>query len=113
MYNKALKDAFFKTNDGKAIAIQAKKQIRGKQIAERIRRLKNLAYSTFIADVPAGKSKRWDIYRNNKSAFRNLGKKGGAPYERALSNLKYVWIGDRNEQKLNYKTAIEYLESWS
>ena len=114
MYNKALKDAFYKTKDGKTLVIQSKISIHSQNIAKRIRTLKNLVYATFVADVPKGASKRFDIYNMAKPAIRKLGKKGGEDYSHAITSLKYVWVGmNQNDQRKNYKDAVELLESFA
>jgi hypothetical protein len=112
MYNKALKDALYQTKSGKALIVQSKKSIHSQKIGDRIRKLKNLVYTTFVSDVPQGASKRFDVYNKAKPAIRKLGKKGGEDYNHAITALKYVWVGiDRNEQRKNYKDAIQLLES--
>jgi len=114
MYNKALKDAFYQTKSGHALVVKSKKSIHSQKIGERIRTLKNLVYNTFITDIPQGASKRWDVYNKAKPAIRKLGKKGGEDYNHAITALKYVWVGiDRNEQRKNYKDAIELLEAFA
>lgn len=114
MHNKALKDAFYQTKSGHALIVQSKKSIHSQEIGQRIRTLKNIVYNTFVADVPKGASKRWDVYNKAKPAIRKLGKKGGTEYNHAITALKFVWVGiDRNEQRKNYKEAIQLLESFA
>jgi hypothetical protein len=99
MRNPAMADAFYRTQDGARIAFEAKRCIkteeRAKQIATRIRQLKELVYATFVSQVPATcrtpRAILHSIYQDAKPVVRQLGIEGGDDYEKALTAMKYAW----------------------
>ncbi len=96
MYNKALKNALYQSDNGKTLIIQSKKAIHSKKVGERIKLLKNLVFRTFVTDVPKGSPKRFDVYDTAKPAIRKLGKNGGENYNNMITALKYVWVSNNN-----------------
>jgi len=99
MRNHALADAFYRTRDGARVAFEAKREVRAeeraKQIATRIRQLKELVYATFVSQVPETcKTPRTilhSIYQDAKPIIRQLGVDGGEKYERTMTAIKYAW----------------------
>lgn len=98
----SMKDAFMKTKKGEKIALEAKK--RQMERADRIRQLKTLVHDTFVANVPQGYSKRWDVYQRSKETVKKLGIDGGEPYNQAVMAVKFAFTSRKN-----YKLAMEAL----
>jgi hypothetical protein len=94
--NPAIADALLKTQDGRQIAVQARREIKGQEIASRIRQLKELVYDTFVANVPAGHRIHREIYQMAKPVIRDLGARGGADYDRAVTAVKFAWSSQQN-----------------
>jgi len=103
--NHALADAFYRTKEGATVVYQARNAIKqaekeeqARQIAARIRQLKDLAFATFISKVPSTvttpRAILRHIYEQSKPVIRKLGINGGAEYERALEILKYTWSSE-------------------
>jgi hypothetical protein len=87
-------DAFLKTKGGRAVVLQAKYEIRaeeGKEIAARIRQLKELVWNTFVGQVPKGHGRDHALYQMAKGRIRELGAKGGPEYEAVLTAVKFAW----------------------
>ena len=85
----AFHDAFIRTKSGAELVTTIKTQ--QNIIAERIRQLKELAYTTFVAQVPDGHSRQYAVYHEAIPHIRALGVKGGQEYDDALTSLKYAW----------------------
>ena len=98
----SIKDAFLKTEKGEKFVTEAKKRQIAK--AERIRQLKTLVHDTFVANVPKGYSKRWDVYQRSKETVKKLGLNGGEPYNKAIMAVKFAFTSRKN-----YKLAMEAL----
>lgn len=96
-------DAFMKTDKGQTLLIEAKNGQR--EIADRIRQLKQLVHSTFVSDVPRGHAKRFDVYQMAKGKIRELGRKGGNEFDEAILAVKFAW-----SSRKSYKQAIEIFE---
>jgi hypothetical protein len=109
MRNKALADALYRTDSGKQVAFQAKRSIaidrrrqeterKSKEIAIRIRQLKELVYATFVAQVPANcrtpRAVLYSIYQDAKPVIRDLGIKGGEDYSKVMAAVKFAWSSD-------------------
>lgn len=67
------------------------------EIRMRIRTLKELTHSVFVKQ-----SRRWDVFDAARSHIRDLGRKGGEDYEKALSAVKYAMAS-----KKDYFDAIQ------
>jgi hypothetical protein len=93
--NPAIADALLRTRSGKDIAFQARREIRGMEIANRIRQMKELCYRTFVSDVPAGHNVHRDVYQDSKQVIRQLGAQGGVEYDRTLAALKFAWTSQQ------------------
>jgi len=121
MRNAALADALYRTESGRQIAFQAKRSIavdhrradaekRAKEIAMRIRQLKELVYATFVSQVPPNsltpRPILYSIYQDAKPTIRDLGVKGGEEYSKALSAVKFAWSSDQA-----CRAAVELLTS--
>jgi len=89
LHNPAIRDALLKTNVGQTLLVEAK--IEAKEIGRRIRQLKELVHSTFVADVPGGFQKRFDIYQRAKPHVQELGRLGGSAYDEAVLKVKFAW----------------------
>ncbi len=96
----SMKDAFQKTAKGKKLYFEAKQRELAK--VKRIRQLKSLVHDTFVANVPEGRSKRWDVYQRSKETVKKIAIKGGKPYEQTMLALKFAWTSRKN-----YKLAVE------
>jgi hypothetical protein len=110
MRNPAMADAFYRTNSGAGLVFQAKRSIavdrrreeaerKAKEIAMRIRQLKELVYATFVSQVPPNsrtpRAVLYSIYQDAKPTIRDLGVKGGEEYSKALSAVKFAWSSDQ------------------
>ena len=114
----SMREAFFKTEDGKEFVAQNNPR----EIARRMRELKDLVHSTFVTNVPDdayhGNSyqiRNWDLFVDAKPRIRELGKVGGEEYEKVCAALKYAWtpIGSKNGwtvyDKAAYQDAVKVL----
>lgn len=59
--------------------------------AQRVIALKNLAHEAFVACVPQGFPKRWDVFDGARPLYRSLGEAGGADYNSILNLLKHAY----------------------
>jgi len=106
---KALKDAFFKTKEGKQIAIKAKKYARSRKIAKAIREANNLFYSAWVKTSP-DTDKKWrvKVFHDLKPRLKTLAikaalkKEGGEEYNKVMTALKF----------LDFRDAIERIEKF-
>jgi hypothetical protein len=110
MRNSAMADAFYRTNSGAVLVFQARRAIsvdhreeaerKAKEIAMRIRQLKELVYATFVSQVPptcrTPRSVLYSIYQDAKPVIRELGVKGGQEYSKALNDVKFTWSNDQS-----------------
>lgn len=96
MRNNAIKDALYKTKEGKVLAYKAKKQANSRRIAKRIREVKDLFYGSFVktAETPKDFSWRKAVYQELKPSIRKLGLKGGEEYNHVMTALKYMDFKD-------------------
>ena len=83
------------------MSIEAGKEARREEqrriIGERVRTIKNLAYDCLAGQfVPKNRARCTDLYHTAVPKLRELGKKGGPEFDRALALLKYTWISPEN-----------------
>jgi hypothetical protein len=101
-------------------------QVKRQEVGDRIRALKDLAFATFMdgegslipkmADASGRRlvHQRPDVFFHARENIRELGRKGGAEYEHAITALKFAYhdfytYGRLNESfgKGTYRTAIQ------
>lgn len=127
-HNPALRDALLSSQKGRDLAHEAKAAAREEyirvieakrqEIGKRVRALKDLAHATFMGDqIPVmtdGKGRklvhpRPDVFFNSKDNIREIGRRGGQDYDRAVMALKFAYNDFYVNGRLghSYREAIE------
>jgi hypothetical protein len=82
------------------------------ETAERFKVLSNLFYDTFVGDLrPVGGPRakaRPDLFFHAKPYIRELARVGGEDYTKALTALRYAYIGETAEDEATaYRDAVQ------
>lgn len=107
--NKALSDAFFASEKGKGIAIEAKRYVRSRNVARHIREANELFYSAWVKPSPE-KDRKWrlKVFHDLKPRLKTvavkaaLNKDGGEEYTPIMTALKF----------LDFKDAFSRIEAF-
>ena len=100
-FNPAIRDAFYKAENGKTLVHQAKKYVFNRQVAGRVRQLKELVY------FACQQYNRLDLYHELpeiRDSIRKLAVQGDQRYDASVMAFKYA-----PEKRENFSRAIQDL----